>query len=92
MDDEEIVRRLDASIDRLAKIEHERWAHWQRYMHAKGERLSDGRLVLPSDQVARWDRQIATPFDKLTEKEKNSDRDQVRQYYSELLTILSDRR
>lgn len=91
MDEEEIARRLEAAIDRLAAIEHERWAHWQRYMHEAGERLPDGRLVLPSDQVSRWGRQIATPFEALTEAEKESDREQVRRYLPEIATILTER-
>lgn len=91
MNEEEIARRLDTAIDRLAAIEHERWAHWQCYMHEAGERLADGRLVLPSDQVSRWERQIATPFDRLTETEKESDREQVRRYLPEIARILTER-
>lgn len=44
-------------LDRLASIEHERWAHWQRYVHAHQQR-DDGSLVIPPDLVARWERQI----------------------------------
>jgi len=39
---------LETLIDDLAAIEHERWAHWQRYMHDKGNRHPDGSLVLPA--------------------------------------------
>jgi hypothetical protein len=89
MDETETTRRLEAAIDRLARIEHERWAHWQAYMHDAGERLPDGRLVLPADQVARWDRQIETPYNQLTSAEKDSDRDQVRRYLPEIAAILA---
>ena len=41
-------------LDRLASIEHERWAHWQRYVHAHCQRRDDGSLVIPPDLVARW--------------------------------------
>lgn len=71
---------LDSLIDELASIEHERWAHWQRYMHSKGIVQSDGSLVIPADLVAQWERQIATPFAALSEQEKNSDREQVQKY------------
>lgn len=67
-------------IDRLASIEHERWAHWQRYVHDQCERLEDGSLVIPADLVARWEHQIATPYMDLSEAEKESDRDQARRY------------
>ncbi|MER8522975.1 hypothetical protein [Mesorhizobium sp. M0220] len=91
MNENDIRRRLDAAIDRLAAIEHDRWAHWQDYVHRAGERLPDGRIILPADQVARWDRQIATCFSNLNDAEKESDRDQVRRYLPAILAILAKR-
>lgn len=70
----------DPMIEKLAALEHERWAHWQRYMHDQGARQPDGGLLLPADLVARWERQIETPYSALSEKEKESDREQVRRY------------
>ncbi len=67
-------------LERLAAIEHERWAHWQRFMHEHGKRQPDGSLLLPADLVAKWDRLIDTPYTQLTDKERESDRDQVRRY------------
>lgn len=69
-----------ALLEQLAAIEHERWAHWQRFMHGKGERRPDGSLVLPADLVAQWERLIETPYAQLTDKERESDREQVRRY------------
>ncbi len=69
-----------ALLEQLAAIEHERWAHWQRFMHRKGERKPDGSLVLPADLVAKWERLIETPYAQLTDKERESDREQVRRY------------
>jgi hypothetical protein len=73
-------RLRDSLTDRLAEVEHERWSHWQRYMHSKGTRLPDGSLLLPADLVDRWNHQIGTKFKDLTEEEKESDREQVRKY------------
>lgn len=67
-------------LEELAAIEHERWAHWQRFVHEQGERQPDGSLILPPELVAKWDRLIDTPYAKLTTKEQESDRDQVRRY------------
>jgi hypothetical protein len=67
-------------IEELAAIEHERWAHWQTYLHQQCRRNADGSLLIPADLVARWDAQIATPYAKLSEAEKNSDREQVLRY------------
>ena len=88
MEKAEIHRRLEAALDTLADIEHERWSHWQRYMHSKGTRLHDGSLVLPADLVQQWEQQIATPFAELSEKEKDSDREQVRKYLPAVAKIL----
>jgi hypothetical protein len=67
-------------VEQLAAIEHERWAHWQRYMHNKAIRQPDGSLLIPAELVERWERQIDTPYPKLTDEEKESDREQVRKY------------
>ena len=67
-------------LESLAAIEHERWAHWQRFMHEQGKRQPDGSLLLPADLVAKWDRLIDTPYARLTETERESDRDHVRRY------------
>jgi hypothetical protein len=82
MDAELLRDRLrDAELlDKLAEIEHERWSHWQRYLHSQCEHAPDGSLVLPSTLVDRWTRQMDAPFADLTDAEKNSDREQVLRY------------
>jgi hypothetical protein len=71
---------LDQLLEKLAAVEHERWSHWQRYMHEKGKRQPDGSLLLPAELVARWNAQMNTPYAALTEEMKESDREQVRRY------------
>lgn len=71
-------------IEILAAIEHERWSHWQRFLHEQGEHRADGSITLPAHLVSRWTRQIETPYSELTEKEKESDREQVRKTLSAL--------
>ena len=71
---------LAALVEELAAHEHTRWAHWQKYLHDRGERQPDGSLILPADLVSRWERQIETPYAELTEDEQESDREQVRGY------------
>ena len=84
-----VQRKLDVALDELAAVEHERWAHWQRYMHDKGERRCDGSLLIPAELVERWEKQIATPFSDLSEVERNSDREQVRRYVPLVADILA---
>lgn len=80
MDQQILDEVLDSLIDRLATIEHDRWSHWQKYMHAKATRNPDGSLVLPADLVSRWEGQIEADYTELSEKEKQSDREQVQRY------------
>jgi len=79
---EELRERLggEQAIQRLAAIEHERWAHWQRYVHDQCESKEDGSLVIPAELVARWEAQIKTPYNELTDDEQQSDREQVARY------------
>ena len=79
---------INALIERLADIEHQRWAHWQRYMHDRCRRNPDGSITVPQEYVEQWERQIETPYEGLSEQEKESDRDQVRRYLPQLLETL----
>lgn len=81
-----ILLRLEGLTEILADVEHERWSHWQRYLHSKCERASDGSLVIPVNLVKQWESQMNTPYSELSESEKESDREQVRLY----LPIIAD--
>jgi len=51
--------------EELAKLEHQQWAHWTKYM------LDN----LTTENIERWKRQIKTPYMELSEKEKETDRE-----------------
>ncbi len=51
-------------IEALADLGHKQWTHWTKYM------LNN----LTPENVAKWKRQCETPYSKLSEKEKESDR------------------
>lgn len=85
-EDSSSLLQLQSLIEKLADVEHERWSHWQRYLHSKCERTSDGSLVIPAQLVDRWESQMNTPYSALSEQEKESDREQVRRY----LPIIDD--
>lgn len=80
----------DEAIDRLAAVEHERWAHWQQYMHDQCERRDDGSLVIPARLVSRWEEQIRTPYVELSAEEQESDREQVRRYLPAVIDLLRE--
>ena len=78
--DVQALLEAEAFIDCLAAVEHERWAHWQQYLHDQCQRTKDGSLIIPAELVTRWSAQITTPYTELSETERESDRDQVRRY------------
>ncbi len=68
----------DSMLEKLAGIEHEGWARWQKYLHSVCTEGPDGTLIIPKDKVERWERQINTKYEDLSDKEKESDRKEVR--------------
>lgn len=75
-------------VDQLAAIEHERWSHWQRYLHDQCELREDGALIIPARLVARWESQIVTPYEELSEEEQDSDKEQVHRYLRAIIEKL----
>jgi predicted aminopeptidase len=83
------VLESEELMQRLAEAEHERWAHWQQYVHDQCDLREDGALVIPSELVERWNAQIATPYAELSIEEKKSDQEQVRRYLPIIIDALT---
>jgi hypothetical protein len=60
-------------IEKIAKIQHDIWAHWMKYLFTKGNDMPDGSFVIDADSVERWKRQMNTSYEDLSEKEQESD-------------------
>lgn len=78
-------------VEALADLEHRQWAHWTGHMlevlrEVVGLGFYEARSLSPEppgiakarEALARWDRQIATPYADLSEAEKDSDREWAR--------------
>lgn len=89
MTGDEAANLLNGLMERLATIEHERWSHWQRYLHGKAVKQPDGSLLVPAELVTQWEKQLATPYSELSEREKESDREQVKKYLPVIADALS---
>lgn len=89
MDRETIENLLSKVFEQLASIEHRRWSHWQHYMHEQCTKRDDGSLVIPPHLVEQWQKQIATPYEQLSEAEKESDRQQVQMYLPTIIGALA---
>jgi len=67
-------------MEKLADIEHQRWADWQKWCHkVLRENCSSDKL---EKVLKRWDKQIKTNYKDLPEQEKDSDREQVLRYWN----------
>jgi|GEM_PF-1831995 len=61
----------DNLMEELAALEHERWSRWHKHAVANWT----------SENIARWNRQAETPYEQLSEREKESDRKEVAPYW-----------
>lgn len=67
-DQKEIEKKINQRIEQLADIEHQRWSDRQKYLHSKCTMYIDedgedtGNLVISSDDVQHWEKQIKTPL------------------------------
>jgi hypothetical protein len=86
--DAHALLRSPRLIEKLASVEHERWSHWQQYLHQQCVPGTDGSLTIPANLVRRWTMQMNTPYTQLPEKEKESDREQVQRYLPIIVAAL----
>ena len=68
----------------LADVSHDIWSHWMRWMFTTGAFNDDGTWTMPAALVERWKRQMETSYTELTEREKDSDREQA----DKILTVI----
>lgn len=71
-----------ALYEQLASIQHDIWSHWMAYVfdHCATEN-EDGSVTIPAELAKRWRRQVATGYSELSERERESDRDQVDKFW-----------
>lgn len=80
-----IPLKLDSAVyaadvrqrEKLADLSHDIWAHWMRWQFYCCTQNEDGSMTIPASKVKRWQRQMKTSYQDLSEKEKDSDREQA---------------
>lgn len=75
-------------IEKLADVEHNRWSSWMKYMFSTGKFNSNGTWTMSSSLVERWEGQMNTSYSDLSEKEKDSDRIEVRKTIETIVEYL----
>lgn len=70
------LSKIDNQIVReeLASYAHKAWSGWMDYLFEKSILSVDGTAIIPAWAVERWKRQAKTPYEKLPDGEKESDR------------------
>lgn len=63
--------------EKLADHQHQIWLHWMRYQFECCIENQDGSVTIPYEKVQHWKRQMETPYGKLSEQEKESDRQEA---------------
>lgn len=80
------VRNPGDLREALADVQHCIWSHWMQYQFSCCHKEMDvvflrgddtGALIIPAEKVERWQRQTNQHYDMLSEKERNSDREQA---------------
>lgn len=83
---------MEELIEKLASAEHASWAHWMTYLFSRCLGQEDGSLVIPACDEIRWKRQAETLYPNLTEREKQSDRDEVAKILPHILEFADGHR
>lgn len=69
----------DRAVEQLAAHCHNvQWRGWVQYLFDKSTWNDDGTVTIPAWAVERWQRQMSTPYSRLSEDEQESDRKEAR--------------
>jgi len=60
--------------EKLANLCHEQWSGWMKYLFSKCELTWKDGVHIPIEYAERWQRQMETPYSKLSASEQDSDR------------------
>lgn len=60
--------------EKLAEYSHNSWSGWMEYMMGLSFFAMHGSIIIPPSLVKRWQRQMNTTYENLSEEEKESDR------------------
>jgi len=82
---EKIIGRVEERAEQVAEVQHEIWSHWMKYLFSVSKLWGNGTVNIPAEKVQRWKRQMCTPYAELTEREKDSDREQANKVLEVLL-------
>jgi hypothetical protein len=93
-----VDKTLEEFIEEGADVAHQIWSHWQTHLHGlcidttiippETANIQYQAKCFPAKFYDRWEKQIKTPYSELSEKEKESDREQSRKYKNLLIKAI----
>jgi len=72
--------------EELASLCHEQWSGWMKYLFEKSKKNDDGTVTIPLWAVNRWEHQMNTHYEYLSELEQESDKSEADRF----ITLLRD--
>ncbi len=75
--------------ERLADIQHQVWTSWMEHLFSVSTQNPDGSYSIAAEHVARWQRQMATPYSDLSDDEQESDRQQADKVLAIILNVVA---
>jgi len=68
------MKTIEETREALARYSHDSaWSGWMKYQFTKAPLNPDGSWTMPAQFVERWQRQMNTAYDELSDSEKRSD-------------------
>lgn len=74
----------------LAKLAHDQWSGWMKYLFSKGTFSDDGTFTIPKELVDRWVRQMHASYHELSEQERDSDRKEADKFLEVFEQVFND--
>jgi len=71
--------------EQLAKLTHDQWSGWMKYLFSKGTFNEDGTWTMPLWAVIRWTKQMETPYSELSKSEQDRDRIEAEKFLAVLM-------
>ena len=80
MNKNNLRKKYSQLMEDMAHQEHDSWSRWMIHLFNVSQKNDDGSVTIPKSFVDRWERQMITDYNDLSEQEKESDRDEVRKF------------
>jgi hypothetical protein len=72
-------------LEAIARIQHEIWSHWVKYLISVSKENEDGSYTIPWDKIDKWKRQSKKPYARLLPQEQKASLEQAQKIVQSLI-------